>query len=66
MMRRYQGAHNPLLCGEERVRNSMLLNEVCMGECEHCGEFDCELDHDDDIETDESWFFDGSGMIGDD
>jgi hypothetical protein len=38
-----------------------------MGECEHCGEFDCELDHDDDdIETDDSWFFDNSGMVGDD
>jgi hypothetical protein len=36
-----------------------LLNEVCiMGECEHCGELDCDLDHEDsDVELDDSWFF---------
>jgi hypothetical protein len=39
-----------------------------MGNCDVCGEFDCDIDHDEefDIEEDDSWFFDGSGMVGDD
>lgn len=34
--------------------------------CSECGEFDCELDHTENNEDeDDSWFFDGSGMVGD-
>lgn len=34
--------------------------------CEVCGEFECDADHDEDCcEDDDSWFFDGSGMVGD-
>lgn len=34
--------------------------------CQECGEFDCELDHEDSgQDEDDSWFFDGSGMVGD-
>lgn len=35
--------------------------------CSECGELDCDIDHDNDIEqSDDSWMFDGSGMVGDD
>ena len=39
-----------------------------MGNCDVCGEFDCDVDHyeEDDIEEDDSWLHDGSGMVGDD
>jgi hypothetical protein len=34
--------------------------------CDVCGEFDCEIDHDEEDERDDdSWMFDGSGMVGD-
>ena len=46
----------------------MLIDgELIMGECEYCGEFDCDIEHNDyDYEYDDSWLFDGSGMVGDD
>lgn len=35
--------------------------------CHECGEFDCDIDHDsEDYFEDESDWFDGSGLIGDD
>jgi hypothetical protein len=39
-----------------------------MSECEICGESDCDLDHTTFYSDDEddSWIFDGSGMVGDD
>lgn len=34
--------------------------------CPECGEFECGIDHYEEYEDDDSWFFDGSGMVGDD
>ena len=35
--------------------------------CEECGEFECDIDHDEEgsEREDDSWLFDGSGMVGD-
>lgn len=41
-----------------------------IGICEICGEFECEIEHEEfsssDFDNDDSWFFDGSGMVEDD
>jgi len=34
--------------------------------CSECGELDCDIDHDDECQDDDSWMFDCSGMVGDD
>ncbi len=35
--------------------------------CEECGEFECEIDHDEEgFSDDGDWMFNGSGMVGDD
>jgi hypothetical protein len=33
--------------------------------CDECGEFECEIDHDDSEQDDDSGMFDGSGMTSD-
>jgi len=36
-------------------------------ECQVCGEFDCNIGHDEeDDRIDDDWMFDSSGMVGDD